>query len=123
MSLADCEHRFVVVELPERNFEQINIGDKAAVRLIGHDGWQEGLVQRVRGSVARPEGRLLAAQLPAASLGMITVELKLPSFQSASGETYCDIGRLAEVRFERNMPRFMFTAADAWRSLVAVIQR
>jgi multidrug resistance efflux pump len=116
MSLADCAHRFVVVELPERNFEMITIGNKAAVRLIGHTGWQEGLVQRVRGSVARPEGRLLAAQMPAAPLGMITIELRLPSFDFTSGQTYCDIGRLAEVRFERNLPRFMFAIAEAWQN-------
>ena len=32
LDLADCEHRFVAVDLPERDFEQIKMGDVAAVR-------------------------------------------------------------------------------------------
>lgn len=121
LSLADCAHRFVVIELPERNFEQVKVGNAAAVRLIGHDTWQEGLVERVRGSVARPEGRLLAAQMPSASPGMITIELSL-EIDSYSGETYCDIGRLAEVRFERDLPRFIPWIGEAWHKLVAAIR-
>jgi multidrug resistance efflux pump len=123
LSLANCAHRFVAVELPERNFDQIKTGEAALVRLIGQQTWQEGLVQQVQGSVARSENRLLAAQMPGASPGMITVELSLPATApAAGGSTYCDIGRLAEVRFERSLPGIFHTVANGWRNLAETLQ-
>ena len=53
LDLASCEHRFVGVELPEREFEQIKVGAPAFVRLIGSAEWNEGQVRQVRGSAAR----------------------------------------------------------------------
>jgi multidrug resistance efflux pump len=64
VDLADCAHRFVAVELPERDFEQIKAGDSAYVRLIGSGDWAKGEVKRIRGSAARTDDRLLAAQVP-----------------------------------------------------------
>ncbi len=102
LHLADCSTRFLAVELRERDFEQIDNGDRAYVRLIGHETWHEGWVQHVLGSAARTEDRLLAAKLPDAGPGKITVELRLaPDAFPAAGGTYCGIGRLAEVRFDR----------------------
>jgi multidrug resistance efflux pump len=102
MHLADCGTRFLAVELRERDFEQIDTGDRAYVRLIGHETWHEGWVSHVIGSAARTEDRLLAANLPDAGPGKINVELRLAqdAFPS-TGSTYCGIGRLAEVRFDR----------------------
>ena len=40
LDLADCAHRFVVVDLPEREFEQIKASEAASVRLIGSDEWR-----------------------------------------------------------------------------------
>jgi multidrug resistance efflux pump len=102
LHLADCSARFLAVELRERDFEQIDTGDRAYVRLIGHETWHEGWVQNVLGSAARTEDRLLAAELPDAGAGKIAVELRLaPDAFPATGSTYCGIGRLAEVRFNR----------------------
>lgn len=102
LHLADCSTRFLAVELRERDFEEIDTGDRAYVRLIGHKTWHEGWVQHVRGSAARTEDRLLAANLPDAGPGKITLELRMaPDAFPATGSTYCGIGRLAEVRFER----------------------
>ncbi|MET0709277.1 MAG: HlyD family secretion protein, partial [Tardiphaga sp.] len=53
LDLADCAHRFVVVDLPEREFEQIKTGETAAVRLIGSDDWKQGKIRRILGSAAR----------------------------------------------------------------------
>src|SRR4029079_14478737 len=53
MDLADCRHRFIAVELPERVFEQVKTGDRASIRLVGADAWVEGLVRQERGSAAR----------------------------------------------------------------------
>ena len=78
LDLADCAHRFVAVDLPERDFEQIKAGDPAYVRLIGSDEWTQGEVRQVRGSAARTDDRLLAAQVPSPNAGNITVEVGLP---------------------------------------------
>lgn len=104
MDLADCRHEFLVVELPERDFEQIKPGDVATVRLVGSNDWQAGIVQKVRGSAARSDDRLFAAQVPSVNSGFITVEVSLASGgMTADNAIFCDIGRLAEVRFERGL--------------------
>jgi multidrug resistance efflux pump len=100
LDLASCERRFMAVELPERDFEQIKAGDFASVRLIGSDEWHQGTVRQVRGSAARTDDRLLAAQVPVPNPGSITVEVALPPQDSpAQQNSFCNIGRLAEVRF------------------------
>ena len=102
LDLADCTRRFVVVELPERDFEKIKAGDSADVRLVGGSGWIEGHVQQVRGSAARADERLLAAQVTVPNPGSISVEVALPADALvADRSNFCDIGRLAEVRFQR----------------------
>lgn len=104
MDLADCGRRFVAVELPEREFEQIKVGDRAAVRLVGSNTWSYGLVRQERGSAAHTDDRLLAARVPKPSSGSITIEVELPADAWAEDRTrnYCDIGRMAEVRFPRH---------------------
>jgi multidrug resistance efflux pump len=102
LDLADCGRRFVVVELPERDFEKIKAGETADVRLVGGSGWIEGRVQQVRGSAARADERLLAAQVSAPNPGSISVEVVLPPEALVTDRNnFCDIGRLAEVRFQR----------------------
>jgi multidrug resistance efflux pump len=100
--LADCEHRFVVVALAEREFEQIKAGAPGFVRLIGSDDWKQGQVRQVRGSAARADDRLLAAQVPRPDPNSITVEVGLPPDTALTDRNnFCNIGRVAEVRFER----------------------
>jgi multidrug resistance efflux pump len=102
LDLADCSHQFVVVEFPERDFEQIRVGDAASIRMIGGDEWRPGQVQQVRGSAARSDDRLFAAQVPSSNPGTITVEVSLLSSDAPTdGNNFCGIGRLAEVRFRR----------------------
>jgi len=102
LDLADCAHRFVAVEMPEREFEQIRAGEAAYVRLIGSDDWKQGEIRQVRGSAARADDRLLAALVPGPNAGSITVEIGLPpDGASADRNNFCNIGRLAEVRFQR----------------------
>jgi multidrug resistance efflux pump len=101
--LADCEHRFIVVSLAEREFEQIKAGASGLVRLIGSNDWKEGQVRQVRGSAARADDRLLAAQVPKPDPNSITVEIGLPpDTAQADRNSFCNIGRVAEVRFERS---------------------
>jgi multidrug resistance efflux pump len=102
MDLANCERRFVLVELPERAFESVKPGGHATVRLLGSDTWIEGQVQQVLGSAARQDERLLAAQVPKPEGRRVTVEIALAadSLPPEMGR-YCDIGRMAEVRIDR----------------------
>ncbi len=100
--LANCGSRFVAVELPEREFEKIKAGAFANVRLIGSNHWIRGEVRQVRGSAARADDRLLAAQVPKPGAGNITVEVALPAEESPPDHnSFCNVGRLAEVRFQR----------------------
>jgi multidrug resistance efflux pump len=102
LDLADCAHRFVVVDLPEREFEQIKAGDMAAVRLIGSDDWKQGRIRQVLGSAARTDDRLLAAQIARPASSSISVEVELLQETSeAEHNSFCNIGRMAEVRFQR----------------------
>lgn len=119
LDLADCNSRFVAVELPEREFEEIRPGDPASVRLIGSDKWWQGTVRQVRGSAARTDDRLLAAQIPVPTRGNITVEVSLPPEQGlAEKKNFCEIGRLAEVRFRRESPALLQRAAALFRSII-----
>src|SRR5205809_4842380 len=60
--LADCDKRFVVVEVPERDFEAVVAGAYVDVRLIGGGDWRRGKVLQSRGPAAQSGDRLLAAQ-------------------------------------------------------------
>jgi multidrug resistance efflux pump len=102
LDLADCAHRFVVVDLPEREFEQIKAGDTAAVRLIGSDDWKQGKIRQVLGSAARTDDRLLAAQIVRPISNSIAIEVELlQDSAEAERNSFCNIGRMAEVRFQR----------------------
>jgi multidrug resistance efflux pump len=118
LDLADCEHLFVLVELPERDFEQIKAGDVASIRLIGSGDWRQGRVQQVRGSAGRSDDRLFAAKVPSANPGTINVEVLLPPAGSPTGaNSFCGIGRLAEVRFPRSPFEIVSSLTNAARRL------
>jgi hypothetical protein len=107
------------VELPEREFETIKPGDTASVRLIGSDIWRQGIVRQVRGSAAHEDDRLLAAEVPTPTRGNITVEVSLPrEGAKTASSNFCDIGRLADVRFHRTSPAVMATARGLFWSFV-----
>jgi hypothetical protein len=122
LDLADCRRRFVVAEMPERDFESIRIGDPATVRLLGSGDWLQGRVRQVRGSAARNDERLLAAQIPNPSARHISVEITLLLDGTAQdGHEFCDIGRLAEVRFDRNGFDLATSVANGWRRLTQAV--
>jgi len=122
LDLADCSHRFVAVELPERDFETITAGELAAVRLLGGDSWMNGRVRQVRGSAAQVDKRLHAAEVPDPHSGSITIEVELPPEPLANGQNnFCDIGRLAEVRFRRLGFNFGDAIGDALRWLSEIV--
>jgi hypothetical protein len=69
-----------------------------------------GRIRHVRGSAARTDDRLLAARVPSSDRNSITVEVELPDDAHASRNNFCNIGRLAEVRFHRSGLTFL----DSW---------
>ncbi len=75
----------------------------AFVRLIGSNDWKQTRIQQVRGSAARTDDRLLAAQVKRPDPNSITVELALPEDDDLQTDrnSFCNIGRVAEVRFQR----------------------
>ncbi|MGZ5866950.1 MAG: HlyD family efflux transporter periplasmic adaptor subunit [Xanthobacteraceae bacterium] len=116
--LAACAERFIVVELPGRDFEKIKAGVPAFVRLIGSEDWKQGEVRQVRGSAARVDDRLLAAQIPKPNPNSITVEVALPhSDAETSRNNFCNVGRLAEVQFERSGFAFVDDVGRKFRDL------
>jgi len=124
LDLASCSRRFVAVELPEREFERIAVGAPAFVRLIGSSEWTEGRVRQVRGSAARADDRLLAALLPRPLPNSITVEVALPDDPAHTDlSNYCNIGRLAEVRFKRGSFAFFDGIGNSLRQLAGRLSR
>jgi biotin carboxyl carrier protein len=124
LDLANCEHRFIAVELPEREFEQIKAGAPAFVRLIGSDDWKEGQIRQVRGSAARADDRLLAAQVPRPDPNSITVEIGLPQDDAQTDRnSFCNIGRVAEVRFQRSGFAFLDGLGRKLQQLVSYFKR
>ena len=118
LDLANCAHRFVVVDLPEREFEQVKAGDLPSVRLIGSDDWRQGKVRQVLGSAARTDDRLLAAQIPHITTNNIAVEVELPADDPDSDRnSFCNVGRMAEVRFQRSglgFAEWIIKALPSW---------
>lgn len=80
---------------------------------------EAGEVRQVRGSAARADDRLLAAQVPSPDAGSITVEVGLPQDEAmADRNSFCNIGRLAEVRFQRARFGFLdgLSKVFGWRT-------
>jgi multidrug resistance efflux pump len=106
--LADCDKRFVVVEVPERDFEAVVAGEFVDVRLIGGGDWRRGKVQQSRGPAAQSSDRLLAAQAPRPNRESVTVEITFPNDPAQlQKNTFCSIGRTAEVRVQRFGSNFL----------------
>ena len=124
IDLAACERRFLTVELAERDFEKIKAGGLAFVRLIGGGDWKQARIQQVRGSAARTDDRLLAAQVKRPDPNSITVEIGLPEDDAPSDRnSFCNIGRLAEVRFQRSGLAFLDGMGRALSRLVGYLKQ
>jgi hypothetical protein len=123
IDLAACERRFLTVELAERDFEKVKAGGIAFVRLIGSGDWKQARIQQVRGSAARTDDRLLAAQVKRPDPNSITVEIGLPEDDAQSDRnSFCNIGRLAEVRFQRSGLTFLDDMGRALSRLVGYLK-
>lgn len=108
MRLVDCDRRFLEVAVSERHFESIAPGAPATVRLRGAARPFEARVTAVRGAGAKLAFPDLAAEPPLVPEGQLRVLIALEpvAFDGATGEmaaNFCDVGRTAEVRFDRSL--------------------
>ena len=104
LQVLDCSRRFLEVKVPESASSRISIGDRAWVRLSGSDKvfWAE--VESLRGAGSQPEtGRLAArpVEVEAGSLSVMLLLAPLDVTASTAARRYCEVGRTAEVRFDR----------------------
>lgn len=110
LQLLDCERRFIEVAVPERHFDAIRPGSSAWVQLRGSPDHFEARVAAVRGSGGKFSNPQLAAEAPDIAEGQLRVLVALdppaPAPILAGGPdpvsaAFCDVGRTAEVRFDR----------------------
>ena len=103
--LLDCRQRFLVVTVPERHFESIRPGAAASVQLLGSDDVMTLKVSAVLGSGAKSDHPELAAEPKDVPPGQVQVLLRLapPEDVAAAASAFCDVGRTAEVRFDRSL--------------------
>lgn len=104
--LIDCDRRFLEVAISERHFESIAPGARATVQLRGGAETFEARVTAVRGAGARFDDPDLAAAPPQTPAGQLRVLLALEPADLSLPETranFCDVGRTAEVRFDRSL--------------------
>lgn len=106
LQVLDCSRRFVEVAISERAYGAVSVGTTAWVRLRGSENAFLAEVETVRGAGSTPHTGRLAARPLNATDGMLTAVLRLAPPDLSDVETaarFCDVGRLAEVRFERGL--------------------
>ena len=109
--LVDCSRRFVEVSLPERLFGTIAVGDAATIRLRGDTESLTGVVEALRGAEAPFEHDALAVQPDQKRRNQLRALLRIVEApRTLDAGTSCDVGRSAEVRFQRQIMRTEFVA-------------
>ncbi len=105
LQVLDCSRRFIEVSVSESALGDIDIGSTAWVRLKESKSAFLAEVETVRGAGAQTEIGRLAAEPARMSEKTLTVMLRLEPADVSDPETaarFCNVGRTAEVRFERN---------------------
>ncbi|HUS55810.1 MAG TPA: HlyD family efflux transporter periplasmic adaptor subunit, partial [Thermohalobaculum sp.] len=102
VQMVDCDARFLEVTLAERHFGSIVPGDLAWVRLKGGTAAVAAPVTGVLGAGAKFDHPRLAASVSEAKPDQLRVLISLRG-AGIDGEpgAFCNVGRTAEVRFER----------------------
>lgn len=109
LKLVDCDRRFIEVAVSESHFESIVPGALAQVRLRGGSETFQARVDAVRGSGAKPDHPDLSSEPPQVAEGQLRVYVSLDPVDlegegaAASAAAFCDVGRTAEVRFDRSV--------------------
>ncbi len=107
LTLIDCADLFVSVKLHQRHFEDLRLGDTVIVRLVGDGDTQTAWVHDLRGMGASDSGDQFAAPIPPVRNDEFLVTLQLNMQQDLGrASDYCNVGRSAEVRFDRDFSWF-----------------
>jgi hypothetical protein len=91
VNLLDCSRAYVEVALEKRDISSIKAGDRARVRLSGTDSVFNGTVRGLN-----------KANMRGAADQELTVRVDLPKTADAAAmQAFCQVGRTAEVTFQR----------------------
>ncbi|MEL6915493.1 MAG: HlyD family efflux transporter periplasmic adaptor subunit [Pseudomonadota bacterium] len=125
LQVLDCSRRFLEVTLPETRFEAIDVGETAWVRLRGSEDAFVAPVESVQGAGATVQTGRVAAQPPLTTQGNYTLVLRLPAADVSDADVatrFCDVGRTAQVRFERGGPvEVLQDLSLAWGRVKSVV--
>jgi multidrug resistance efflux pump len=100
--VVDCQRAFVEAIVPERRYDDIQIGETVGVKLLGNRRKIHGTVDAVRGPSAVVNRDSLAASLaPRRTREAMTVSVAIdPDGLQQVGKGACQIGRSAKVYFD-----------------------
>jgi multidrug resistance efflux pump len=103
VNVLDCGRTFLEVSLDESQTAGITPGDTAKVRLPGVEAAIDAKVRGLRGAIASAAGDQSGAESLPPTSGQAIVLVDLPmSADSGSMQSFCHVGRTAEVVFERS---------------------
>jgi multidrug resistance efflux pump len=103
VNVLDCGRTFLEVSLDESQTAGINPGDTAKVRLPGVAIAIDAKVRGLRGAIAAAAGDHSGAESLPPTSGQAIVLVDLPiSADNGSMQSFCHVGRTAEVVFERS---------------------
>jgi multidrug resistance efflux pump len=102
--VVDCQNAFVEATVPERRYDDVQIGEAVHVKLLGSSHTIVGSIHAVRGQSAVVNRESLAASLtPHRTTEAMTVSVALdPEALQQVSRGVCQIGRSAKVVFGHN---------------------
>lgn len=108
LKVLNCQNRWVEAFFSERNAEKLYPGKPVRVRLLGAENskFVNGKVESVRAGSGRVKtGKDIAVPPPDSVRRQVAVRVKLDELQNlleVSSTQFCDVGRSAEVVFQRS---------------------
>jgi multidrug resistance efflux pump len=99
--VVDCQSAFVEAIVPERRYDDVQMGEQVQVKLLGNRRTMAGTIHAVRGQSAVVNRESLAASLmPHRSTEAMTVSVAIdPEALQQVSKGVCQIGRSAKVYF------------------------
>ena len=99
--VVDCNNGFVEARIPENRYDNMQLGEKVQVKLLGNSRKIAGTIHTVRGQSAVVNSESLAARLtPHRTTEAMTVSIALdPEALQQVSQDVCQIGRSAKVYF------------------------
>lgn len=103
LQILDTSRLFLMVSLDERHFDDIAIGDRATVELIGSGGSFYGKVERIQGNESKVDESVLAVAPPPVKPRefLVVVSLNTQDLSKKTGVAN-QVGRRAKVTFDQS---------------------